>query len=123
MDVLKVLIEFIITFLIVYAFYYFFIIKRCKKEKKIAPAEVNIILEMYHIDYKKINLIQMIRVVSIVTTLIISLIITLISNFFDSTIIVLIFGTIMSVLVAIICYQVIGRYYKKISNKNNKKSK
>ena len=117
MNILKVLIEFCITFIIVYAFYYFFIIKKCKKNKKMAPAEVNIIIALYKIDVKKINLMQMIRVVSIVTTLIISIIITIISVYFDSTLIILIFGTIISVLLAIICYRFIGRHYEKVSNK------
>lgn len=122
MDILKVLIEFIVTFIIVYAFYYFFVIKKCQKDKKIAPTEVSIILSLYHIDYKKINLMRMTRVVSLVTTTILSIIITIISLFFDNTFIVLIFGTIMSVLVAIICYRIIGKHYKRISDsKNNKK--
>ncbi len=122
MDILKVLLEFIITFIIVYAFYYFFIIKKCKKNKKTVPAEVNIILSLYQIDYKKIDILKMTKVVSLVTTAIIAIIVTLIDTFFNSTIIVLLFGTILSVVVAIICYRMIGKHYKKISDsKNNQK--
>lgn len=116
MDIKMVLIEFIITFAIVYAFYYFFIIRKCQKNKRNVPAEVNLILIMYKIDHKKINIMQMIKVVSFVTTLILSIIITLISTFFESTIIILIFGTLMSLLVAIICYRFIGVHYKRISD-------
>ena len=115
MNIWKVLIEFSITFVIVYAFYYFFIIKKCKNNKRIAPAEVNIIIALYKIDVKKINLMQMIKVVSIVTTLIISTIITIISVFFDSTLIILLFGTLISIIIAIICYRFIGRHYEKVS--------
>ena len=117
MDVLKVLIEFLITFVIVYLFYYFFIIRKCKKNKKIVPTEVSLILSIYKIDTKKINLYQMVKLVSLVTTIVISIIITIISKFFDNTIILLIFGTLISVLVAIIFYRIIGKYYEKISNK------
>ena len=117
MNITKVLIEFLIIFIVVYGFYYFFIIKKCKKDKKVVPAEVNLILSIYKIDVEKIDLYKMIKVVSLVTTIILSLIITIISEFFDNTIILLVFGTLISVLVAIICYRFIGKYYEKISNK------
>ena len=35
-------------------------------------------------------------------------------------IILLIFGTLLSILVAIICYRIIGKYYEKKSKKSNK---
>ena len=119
----KVLIEFVVSFIIVYLFYYFFIIKKCKKNKKIAPAEVNLILSMYEINIKKIDLYKMIKEVSFITTFILSLIITTISEFFDNTIIVLIFGTLMSVLIAFICYRMIGKRYERISNEKTSKNK
>ena len=115
MNITKVLIEFIITFIVVYLFYYVFVIRKCKQNKKIAPTEVNLILSFYKIDINKINLYQMIKVVSLVTTIILSIIITIISEFFNNTIILLVFGTLISVLVAIICYRIIGRYYEKKS--------
>lgn len=114
---IKVLIEFIVAFIIVYLFYYFFIIRKCKKNKKVVPSEVGLILSVHKIDIDKINLYQMIKVVSLVTTFIISSIITIISVFFDNTIILLVFGTLISVLVAIILYRIIGNHYEKISNK------
>ena len=117
MDIKKVLIEFIITFIIIYVIYYFIIIKKNKKDKSMVPAEVNLILLFYKIDVKKIDIYEMVKVVSLVTTFIISTIITIISVFFDSTFILLIFGTLISILVAIICYRIIGRYYEKKSKK------
>ena len=54
------------------------------------PAEVNIILMMHKIDPKKIDIYQMVKVVGLVTTFIISIILTIISVFFDNTIILLI---------------------------------
>lgn len=117
MDIKKVLIEFIITFVVIYLVYYLLIIRKCKKDKKYVPSEVNLILMFYKIDIKKIDLFQMIKVVSIVTTLILSIIITIISEYFDSTIIVMVFGTLISLVIAIICYRFIGSYYEKQSNK------
>ncbi len=116
MDIKKVLIEFVIAFVIIYVIYYSLIIRKCKKNKKMVPAEVNLILTFYKIDLKKVDVYQIVKVVSIVTTFILSIIITLISAFFDNTIILLIFGTLLSIVVAIICYRFIGRYYEKKSN-------
>ena len=121
MDVKKVLLEFIVTFVLVYLAYYIFVIRKCKKNKGLAPTEITLILSFYEIDIKKIDLNQMIKVVSLVTTCIISIIITVIGAFFDSTIIVLLFGTAMSILVAIICYRIIGRYYEKQSKKKKQR--
>ncbi len=115
MDIVKVLIEFIITFIVIYLVYYLLVIRKCKKDKKLIPTEVNLILSYYEIDLKKIDVYRMVKVVSFVTTLIISVIITLISIFFDSTIILLIFGTLISLVVAVICYRMIGSHYEKIS--------
>ena len=120
MDIKKVLIEFVITFAIIYTIYYLLVIKKCKKNKKMVPAEVSLIIYYYEIDIKKINLFEMVKVVSVVTTFILSTIITIIGLFFESTIIILLFGTLISILVAIICYRIIGRYYEKQSNKKEK---
>jgi hypothetical protein len=121
MDIKKVLIEFIITFAIIYVIYYFMIIRKCRKNKKVVPAEVNLILSFYNINLKKVDIYQIVKVVSVVTTFILSLIITIISVFFESTIILLLFGTLISIIVAIICYRIIGRYYEKQSMKKEKK--
>lgn len=117
MDIKKVLIEFIITFAVIYIIYYLLVIKKCKKDKKMVPAEVNIIIMLHKIDIKKVDIYQMVKVVSIVTTFIISTIITLISVFFNNTIIIMIFGTLLSLVIAFICYRIIGNYYEKQSKK------
>ena len=119
MEITKVLIEFIVIFIVIYLLYYLFIIKKCKKNKKMVSTETNLILSLYDIDIKKIDLYQMTKVVSLVTTFILSIIITLISVFFDNTIIILIFGTLISLVVAVICYRIIGKHYEKKS-KNKK---
>lgn len=112
MDFIKIGIEFVITFLVIWMLYYFFIIKKCKKKKNYIPVEVSLILTLHQIDYQKIDIYKMIKIVSLITTTILSIIITLISNFFSNQIIVLVFGTIISVLVAIIVYNYVGSYYK-----------
>ena len=123
MDFLKIIIEFTLTFLVIWLIYYFLIIKKCKKNKQYVPAEVNLILYLYQINYQKIDIYKMTKVVSLITTTILAVIITLMSNFFHNKIIVLIFGTIISVLVAIIVYGYVGKYYKSKENQKRKKQK
>ncbi len=115
MDLGKGLIEFAITFIIIYIIYYFLVIRKCKKDKKMVSAEVSIIIVMHKIDIKKVDTYQMVKVVSLITTLILSTTITLISLFFNNTIISLIFGTLISLILAVIFYRMIGNYYKKKS--------
>ncbi len=117
---MKIIIEFLILFIILYTLYYLFIIKKCKKKKKNAPIEVNIILFLHQIDAKKINLYQMIKVVGFTTVGILSFVITLVFNVFkNSTILSIIIGSIVSIIMALICYTIIGNYYERVSRKND----
>ncbi len=118
-NIYMTIIEFLATFLIIYTLYYFFIIRKCKKNRDYVPAEVNLILIKYRIDYKKIDIYSMVKVVSFVTTIILSFAITLVIKIYNNTIISLLFGTLLSLLLAIICYQIIGNHYAKQS-KNKK---
>ena len=121
MDLIKILIQFVLTLIIIYTIYYFYTIRKCKKNKSYAPAEVNLILMRHKIDTKKINLYGMIKLVSFVTSFILSLAITLITTLFNNTVLSLLFGTLVSVLVAIIIYNIIGNIYEKKSKKVVKK--
>ena len=120
MDYLKIIIEFTITFVLLYLIYYFLIVRKCKKNNDYVPIEVNLILVLYKIDYHHIDIYKMVKVVSVVSTFILALIITLISHFFNNTIIILIFGTLVSVVIAFICYNIIGNYFKKKSLEKKK---
>lgn len=123
MDYLKILVEFIVIFIFLYLLYYFFIIKKCKNNNGYVPVEVNLILIIHKIDYKKINLYQMVKVVSIVTVIVISLVVTIVSNSFSNSILSILIGTVMSLLIAIVSYRIIGNYYERKSKIFSKKTK
>ena len=112
---MKIVIEFILVFIIIFSIYYFFTIRKCKKNKKYVPVEVNIILMKYKIDLDIINRYSFIKLVGMVTVLILSLIITFVIEFIDNTILALLLGTIVSLLLAFIFYSIIGKYYEKKS--------
>lgn len=117
MNYFKTLIIFVVTFCILYAIYYFFIIRKCKKNKEFVPVEVNLILIRYHINTKKIDLYQMIKLVSLVTVTILSMVITIVLEFSLNTFLSIIIATIVSVIFAILCYDIIGKIYKNRSIK------
>ena len=121
-DIVKFLIEFGVMFLIVFLIYYFFIIRKCKKNKNYVPAEVNLIIIKHKINPNKIDLYKLVKVTSFVSILIITFTVCVISSLFNNTkILSIIISSIASILIAIICYDFIGKYYKKKSDNVEKK--
>jgi len=112
MDIIRIIAESIITFLVIFIFYYFLIIKKCKKDKHYVSTEVNLILILYRIDYKKIDLLQMTKVVCLVNSIGLSLVISFISIFKEKMIILLLLGTVIAVILMLIIYSFIGNYYR-----------
>lgn len=112
MNYLKIGIVFVVSFVILYLIYYFFIIKKCKKNKNYVPVEVNLILLRYRIDIKKIDLYKMVKNVSFITVFILSMVITIVLEFSLNTVISMFMATLFSVLIALSCYEIIGRHYK-----------
>ena len=123
-DLLKFLIEFIIIFAVGFTFYYFVLIRQNKKldEKKV-PTEVNIILRYHKIDLKKINYKSLLMCVSIVTSLILSLIVNVAFHFMNNNILVVIVTLIASLPIALVAYDIIGRYFEKKSQELTKEEK
>lgn len=121
-DIVKFLIEFGVMFIVVFLIYYFFIIRKCKKQKNYVPAEVNLIIIRYEINPKKIDLYKMVKVTSFVSVLIITFTVCVISSLFNNAkILSIIISSIASILISIICYGFIGKYYKKKSDNVEKK--
>lgn len=115
MNYLKMGIVFIICFIILYLIYYFFIIRKCKNKQNYVPVEVNLILMRFKINVKKIDLYKMIKVVSFITVLILSIVITFVLEISSNAVLSLFLATIVSILIALICYEFVGRYYKRKS--------
>ena len=121
MNIVKVLIEFLITFIILFGIYYFFIIRKCKNKKDYVSQEVNLILVVYRINYHNINVKQMCYLVSIVTALVLASAITFISYWNSNLIVALLLATLVSLLCLFIIYSFIGKYYLKKSKEEEKK--
>ena len=117
MNILKLSIEFLISFMIIYLIYYFFTIRKCKSNRKYVPVEVSLIASIYKINIEKVNLYKMTKVVCFVTSIILSISVVLMIYLSKNNIISLIIGTILAVVLAIIIYGFIGRYYSKKKSK------
>ena len=113
MNMWRICIQFLIIFAIIYLLYYFFTIRKIKKNPKYIPVEVNLILMKYKINLNKEKLYKMTNVVCFFTSLILSFSVTIISEIRISNILSLIFGSLLAVVIAMIIYGFIGKYYKK----------
>ena len=123
-DLLKFFIELLIIFGVAFIFYYFVLIKQYKKldEKKV-PTEINIILRYHKIDLKLINYKSLLMSIAIVTSSILSIIISIAFHFMNNNILVVIITLIVSLPIALVSYDIIGRIYEKKSRELEKEGK
>ncbi len=73
MDFLLVnFIYFLVAFVLVFLFYYFFVIRKVKKNKDIIPMELNFFIRRYNLNIKKINKEKVVLLISLTNSFIIS---------------------------------------------------
>ncbi len=120
-EYVKFLIEFVISFVVVFIFYYFAMIRQHKKLKKNkVPAEVNIILRYHKIDLEKIDYKKMLIMLSCVTSFIIALILTVLYKLTSSNLLIAVITVLVSLPIALVAYDLIGKYFEKQSKQNTK---
>lgn len=120
-EYLKFVLDFIMSFIIVFIFYYFAMIRQYKKiEKKKVPAEVNIILKYNKIDLKKIDYKKMLIMLACVTSFIIAINLTVIYKFTSSNILIIVITVLVSLPIALVSYDLIGKYFAKQSKQKTK---
>ena len=129
---MNVLLEYLIIFIIVWIINYFMTIPNYKKEdkkkvrkkgnskeasvSKVIP-ELVYLEKIYHIHIKKINKSKFLYLSVSTNTFIISTIYIILMYLISNWIIKIILGIILLILMIIICYGLIGRYYLKIEGK------
>ena len=120
-EYVKFLIDFVLSFIVVFVFYYFAMIRQYKKlDKKKVPAEVNIILRFNKIDLKKINYKKMLLMLTCVTSFIIALNLTVIYKFTKSNVLIVLITVLVSLPIALVAYDLIGKYFAKQSQEATK---
>lgn len=116
--VLGFLIEFVLTFLVVYLIYFFVIIRKNKEfDPNHVPVEVNLILMKHKINMKKINYRKMLVLVSLVSSLAIALIVTLTFRYIENVFLGIFISLLILVPITLFGYNEIGKYFAKIGNK------
>ena len=74
-EILNILLDFIISYTIIFILYYlFFIFKKTKYNKKKIPVEYYYLVRVYHLDEKKINYKNFLYTSALINTFIISMI-------------------------------------------------
>ena len=119
-EVLNILLEYIIAYILVFILYFFiFVRKKTKYDKNKVPVEYYYLVSLYGLNEKKINYKRFIYNTAFINTFIIVTTYIIISKLLDKWIWQLLVGVIIIVLLIIICYGVMGRYYQKRGKKKN----
>ncbi len=108
-------------FVLIYLFYELFVIRKEKVLENMKEGkELSLLSKKYKLDYSKINMKELVRLIALSNAFIISTVVTLvcllqnwISNFLLWMIAVLVVGLLLLIPSILIIYTRIGRYYQK----------
>ena len=113
-EVLNILLEFIIAYVLVFILYWLlFVRKKTKYNKNRVPVEYAYLTSLYKIERKDINYKKFLYQSAFINTFIISFTYIIITNLLYKLIWQIISGVVIIVLLIIICYGLLARYYKK----------
>ena len=118
----KIIIEIVIVFTMVFLLNYFLFVRKNKKLKKDEmPLELIYLSSIYGIDPKKINFRRFQYTYSLINSFIITTTYMLVIYLVKYMLLKVIIGIVILVLLIIICYGLLGRYYLYQEEKNMKK--
>lgn len=118
-EILNILLEFIICYILIFFLYYlFFIRKKTKYNRDRVPVEFQYLISVYHLKQKEINYKKFLYQSAFINSFIISITYTIITRLLNKLIWQVICGIIIIILLIIICYGILGRYYQKRGKKN-----
>ena len=112
--IIGIILEYLIVFIIILIISYFVYVRNKKKlNKNKAPIELCYLVNMYRLDIKKINYKNFLWIYSFINTFIVSTIYIIVVYLVDGFLWQIIIGMVLLVLLIIICYGLLGRYYQK----------
>ncbi len=118
---------FILTFVFIYMIYYLFTIRKelvkldvkegKRKSKKPIdeakiPVEIHFLLLRYHLDMEKISYRKLLYLIAVIGSFDMAITVTVIS-FLDGFVWQLLFGFVILLILILISYELVGKYYKK----------
>lgn len=111
---MNMMLEYVIVFIGVLVINYFMNLpNKKKKDKKQIPLELLYIKKLYGVNIKKINQDNFLNLSIFVNTFIISTIYIILMYLLTNWVLRIIIGIVLLILMIIICYGLIGRYYLK----------
>ena len=117
---IQILIESLIIFTAVFLLNYFLFVRKNKKLKKNdMPLELIYLANIYSIDPKKINYRKFQYAYSLINSFIITTTYQLVIYLIKSMLIKVIAGIVIVILLIIICYGLLGKYYQSKQNKSS----
>ncbi len=118
--VLDILLEAVIAYVLVFVLYFLiFVRKKTKYDKNRVPVEFYYLVSLYKLNQKDINYKKFIYITAFINTFIIVITYIVVSKLLNKWILQLLVGMVIIVLLIIICYGILGRYYQKRGKKKN----
>lgn len=113
-EILNIMLEYIISYALVFLLYYLlFIRKKTKYNKNKVPVEYYYVISLYGLKEKDIDYKKFMYMTLFVNTFIIVTTYIIVFKLLDNWIWKFVCGLIIIILLIIICYGIIGRYYQK----------
>ena len=109
-----IILEYILTLIIVFIINYIFFVKgKLKYNKKKIPTELLYLQKIYKVNIKKINYKNFVYTYTIINSFIITTIYIILMYLLNNWLLRIIIGLILLILLIIICYGLLARYYLK----------
>lgn len=113
-EILNIMLEYIISYALVFLLYYLlFIRKKTKYNKNKVPVEYYCVISLYGLKEKDIDYKKFMYMTLFVNTFIIVTTYIIVFKLLDNWIWMVICGIVIIILLIVICYGIIGRYYQK----------
>lgn len=113
-EILNIMLEYIISYALVFLLYYLlFIRKKTKYNKNKVPIEYYYVISLYGLKEKDIDYKKFMYMTLFVNTFIIVTTYIIVFKLLDNWIWMFICGIVIIILLIVICYGIIGRYYQK----------
>lgn len=114
---MEYIVWFLISFIIVYLFYFVTVIMQKKKYEKFRSSnQVMFFVKKYKLNVKKLNISKFIKIISFTNSFIIALTFT-IATLVDNYLLILLIGFITVIPLMLLSYHIVGLYFKKEENK------
>ena len=121
-EIINILLEYIISYALVFLLYYLiFIRKKTKYNKNKVPVEYYYLVSLYGLRQKDIDYKKFMYISGLVNTFIIVTTYIVVSKLLNKWFIQLLCGIVIIILLIIICYGILGRYYQKKQNIEKRK--